>query len=204
MTRPTPSWSLVCWLLLACLPLPSLAQQAPAKPLPRLKAVPVTEQEAGTVRLMELMTDACPVGTVNEAQSFRIDQPGASQHNALFITMQCNDHPFTVGFGFYRVGELQRKLPSHPANQWTVDEVKAVSFPDLNGDGRFEVLAIVSAMSGMGPEGAYPFAVAAVWFEQPDGTWASDPKADKALESLRNPDVKKAVAALKKVYAKKK
>jgi hypothetical protein len=196
--------SLVCWLLLACLPLPALAQKAATKPLPRLKAMPITEQEAGTVRLMELMTDACPVGTVNAEQSFRIDQPGASQHNALFITMECNDHPFTVGFGFYRAGELQQKLPSHPANQWTVDEVKAVSFPDINGDGRFEVLAIVSAMSGVGPEGAVPFSVAAVWFEQPDGTWASDAKADKALETLKNPDVKKAAAALKKAYAKKK
>ncbi len=117
--------------------------------------------------------------------------------------MKCQDNRGVVAFGFYRNGKLEQALPTHPANTWSVEEIQAIAFPDVNGDGRFELLTIVSAITGMGPTGTEPFNVAAVWFQSADGNWAADPRADKALEQVRQPDVKKAVAALKKAYAKK-
>ncbi|HYO71528.1 MAG TPA: hypothetical protein VEU33_36155 [Archangium sp.] len=198
MKNPISTWLRVCRLLLVCFPLASVAKAPP----PTMKPVPITSQERASIKDFSPLGE-CAQPSVDPKQSFRLQQKGAPLDGALLISMMCQDNSGVVAFGFYRNGKLEQALPAHRANTWSVEESQAIAFPDVNGDGRFELLTIVSAMTGMGPTGAEPFNVAAVWFQSADGKWAADPRADKALEQVRQPDVKKAVAALKKAYAKK-
>lgn len=197
MKDPISTWLRVCRLLLVCLPLAAVAKAPPA-----MKPVPITSQEHQSIKDFSPLGE-CAAPSVESKQSFRLQQKGAPLDGVLLISMTCRDAQGVVAFGLYRNGKLEQALPAHPANTWSAWEIEAIAFPDVNADGRFELLTIVSAMTGVGPEGAEPFNVAAVWFQSADGKWAADPKADKALEQVKQPDVKKAVAALKKAYAKK-
>lgn len=198
MKNPISTWLRVCGLLLVCSPLASVAKAPP----PGMKPVPITSQEQESIKDFSPLGE-CKQPSVESKQSFRLQQKGAPLDGALLISMMCQDNVGVVAFGLYRNGQLEQALPAHPANTWSVEEIQAIAFPDVNGDGRFELLTIVSAMTGMGPTGAEPFNVATVWFQSADGRWAADPRADKALAQVRQPDVKKSVAALKKAYAKK-
>lgn len=48
-------------------------------------------------------------------------------------------------------------------NTWTFEEVLAVSFQDINGDKKKDVLVIANFITGMGQNGVIPFAVAGVY-----------------------------------------
>ncbi|MBM7114821.1 hypothetical protein [Archangium primigenium] len=196
MNRRMPSWShLGVWL---CLSLPVAAW---AKAPPPVKAVKLTPKE---VTALEAPKDGCGLEDIAEGQSFRLVQKGSALDGRMLVGMVCGSGGTSVTFLLYHQDKVQQVLPRHRANDWDVYQVEAVAFSDVDGDGRSDIVTIVSSMAGAGPTAAVPFNVAGVWYQTEDGQFVSDPKAEAILEEVRDPTVKKAVAALKKARVRMK
>jgi len=95
-------------------------------------------------------------------------------------------------------------LKDHPGNQWSVQKVDAVSLRDVNQDGIADLIVIVSAMSGIGPEGAHDFPAAGFWLGTKSGTFRTDPKALKILPYHRRITVRSVVRMLRHYYGQRK
>lgn len=76
------------------------------------------------------------------------------------------------GYRFHLLckGDTKLTLPANGeiVNSWTPDGLKAVSFPDLDGDGYADVMVIAEYMTGIGPDGAKPFPVASIYRNKKD------------------------------------
>ncbi len=69
-------------------------------------------------------------------------------------------------------------------NGWTLEEIQAVSFQDINGDKSKDVLVIASFITGMGKDGVIPFSVGYV-FLNADKKFIYSKKNDK-MNSVMN------------------
>lgn len=205
MKHPVVSGSWRHGWLLACLPLLALAKAPPSTPPPApVKAVPLNAREQNSLMESGVEFDKrCDGGTVFQEHSFHLQQKGGPYDGALFLTVLCNGDAGSTQFGFMREGKQYQPLPNHPANRWLMNQVEAVSFPDVNGDGRFDIVTLVSTEEAEGHDAEHPLMLAAVWFQGPEGQWTSDPKADELLGRTPTPNVKAVLAALKKLYARK-
>jgi len=197
MKRPLLSWLCLCGVL-------SLPLSSWAKAPPPVKAVKLTEKELESLERSEALWKRCEQPRLAENQNFRLQQPGSPLDGRALVAVLCLDMGVGVRFGLFKDGKLEQLLPEHPASAWNADEVQAVSFSDVDGDGRSDLVTIVSAMSGVGPTAAEPFNVGAVWFQTPEGQFVSDPQAEAVLEKVREPTVKKVLAALKKARVRQK
>ncbi|WP_276353087.1 FG-GAP repeat domain-containing protein [Cohnella caldifontis] len=77
---------------------------------------------------------------------------------------------------------------------WQLDSVKAVSFQDVNQDGRKDVLVLADYFTGAGEEGVVPF-TAATTFLQGNQEFISDTESDDDLYSSGNVSTVKDVTA---------
>lgn len=58
------------------------------------------------------------------------------------------------------------KFPSFYGNQWSeLFELKAISFRDVNNDNLTDIIIIAEFMTGIGKEGAIPFPIASIYFQ---------------------------------------
>lgn len=161
-----------------------------------VKAVPVKKSDVEKLDLTPL--GACENRAVIAEQSFKVEAGGNSHDGAMFVATTCTGGPTKAAWGEFKDGKLVRALPPHPANEWSVWEIKGVGFRDVDKDGNFDIVAVVSAMSGIGPEGAIPFDVAGVWYGQADGNWRTDEKANEKLQKIKRVTLKSAYKALEK------
>jgi hypothetical protein len=199
MKHPVPVWARVCGLL--CLCLSPLSQ---AKAPPAVRAVRLTAQEVEALQDLGPAEDRCKRPEVIADQSFRLQQKESRLDGAMLVSISCRSDGYAdqVRFALYRDGKRAQLMPEHRANTWAIDQVEALSFSDVDDDGLVDIVAIVSASAGAGPTAAVPFNVAGVWFQSADGTFVADPKADAILEKVREPSVRKAVAALRKAHVR--
>lgn len=69
-----------------------------------------------------------------------------------------------------RQGRTLVRLPDFPPNQdYAYDDTRAAAFADIDGDGREDITIIAGFMTGIGPGGAEPFAVAGFYLRGGDG-----------------------------------
>lgn len=67
-------------------------------------------------------------------------------------------------------GRTLVRLPDFPPNQdYAYDDTRAAAFADIDGDGREDIAIIAGFMTGIGPGGAEPFAVAGFYLRAGDG-----------------------------------
>jgi len=69
------------------------------------------------------------------------------------VTFYTNSHQFLL------IKDNKVIYKSQPGYVWTISELKAVSFYDLNRDGFEDITLITTQMTGMGPTGAQDFPV---------------------------------------------
>jgi hypothetical protein len=81
-----------------------------------------------------------------------------------FGKVKFESHHINEKLYFYlsKNGKRFYEFPSHEYT-WTLEEVLAVSFQDINGDKKKDVLVIANYITGMGKDGVVPFAVASVF-----------------------------------------
>ncbi|MEO1621742.1 MAG: hypothetical protein AAFU53_12020 [Cyanobacteria bacterium J06632_3] len=72
-------------------------------------------------------------------------------------------------------------LPPH-ADGWWFQEVKAVSFDELNGDSQGpDIIVIADYITGIGPTGSEPFSVAKAYFYEGDYRYRTDERLNELL-----------------------
>ncbi|MFY0576469.1 hypothetical protein ACN28S_20865 [Cystobacter fuscus] len=199
MNHPIRRWLPLCGLMSLV-----LSVSAWAKAPPPVKAVKLTVKERESLQGLEALWGTCENRQLAESQLFRLQQKGSVLDGKVFVAGTCMDAAGKVRFGLIAGNTLAQALPEHRANTWGIYEVEAVAFSDVDDDGRSDIVTIVSAMTGVGPEGAVPFSVADVWFQTEDGRFVADSQAEAVLEKVREPTVKKAIAALKKARVRSK
>ena len=94
--------------------------------------------------------------------------------------------------------KIAAELESTTPSSWACDEIDAVGFPDLDGDGKLDIVVVREFMTGIGPTGAQPFTVAEAWINKGGGKFAADEKLNESLEKKKAKtigDVKKLAKA---------
>lgn len=81
------------------------------------------------------------------------------------------------------------EFPSFYGNGSMLSEVAAVSFRDVNQDGRKDVIVIAKYMTGVGPDGAKDFPVADIYFQTEDGFVSIPELADRINSSAHNESI---------------
>ncbi len=121
-----------------------------------------------------------------EKQSFKISSNQLSLENVYFVPIQADFkneiHPnkdWSQNLSLLlidRKSQAIKELPKHPVLTWSFFEIKTVAFRDLQGDGKRCIIVNAAGMTGVGPEGAHPFDVYAIYIPEPNGTWRLDKK----------------------------
>ncbi|MDY7990561.1 hypothetical protein UY286_05525 [Paenibacillus polymyxa] len=62
-----------------------------------------------------------------------------------------------------------------------IDRIKAVSFKDLNQDGRTDIIIIVDYITGVNAHGIETLPVAGIYFQKKDNTYTTLPELDKSI-----------------------
>ncbi len=126
-------------------------------------------------------TEIVPRGDLVPEQSFTVDFAGYGR--VTFATYHDLDNsPPNVHFYLLRDGKVIHELPDFYGNQlWAFDEVDAVAFRDVNGDGLKDILIIAEYITGAGPGGAEPFRVIDVFFRGESGFYR-----EEAISELLN------------------
>ena len=70
-------------------------------------------------------------------------------------------------------GRTVYSFPKPYANDWACDKITAISFTDVNGDGRKDVIVMAKAVTGIGPTGARPFNANTVYYNTGKGRFAT-------------------------------
>jgi hypothetical protein len=179
--------------------LPLLVSLALSHP-PALEAKRASAKELAS--LPDLTKAVCATATVVPEQSFRF-AAGGPHGEALLLSVRCDDKGLTrTRFVELRKGQVAQVL-DHPANAWNTEDIEGVAFQDINGDGVPDLVAVVSAMTGIGPTGAVPFSVVGIWLGQTDGSWKADPEGNAFAGALKTHDLGHLLPALVKHYAKR-
>ncbi|MHB0883492.1 hypothetical protein ACYCSE_07675 [Paenibacillus sp. SEL1] len=62
-----------------------------------------------------------------------------------------------------------------------IDRIKAVSFKDLNQDGRTDIVIIADYITGVNAHGIETLPVAGIYFQKKDNTYTTQPELDKSI-----------------------
>ncbi len=119
-------------------------------------------------------------------QSFKISSNQPSLEDVYFVPIQADykngihsDKNRSQNLSLLLIDRKNRdikELPKHPVLTWNFFEIKTVAFRDLQGDGKRCIIVNAAGMTGVGPDGANPFDVYAIYIPEPNGTWRMDEK----------------------------
>lgn len=77
------------------------------------------------------------------------------------------------------------KLSNFYGNMWIFDEIKAISFRDVNKDGLKDIIVIADYILGHGENAATPFPVAGIYFQK-DKNFIDFAKLDESIYDSKN------------------
>ncbi|MEY3012116.1 MAG: hypothetical protein RIT45_851 [Pseudomonadota bacterium] len=103
-----------------------------------------------------------------DGQRFVLDWPKSGFDGALVVVASCGEGAGKYGVGVRLLDGTSSFSTELAVNQWSPDAVKAVLVRDVNGDGVPDVVLAATAMTGVGPTGAQPFAVMDALVSTPD------------------------------------
>ncbi|ESA33568.1 lipoprotein [Leptolyngbya sp. Heron Island J] len=120
-----------------------------------------------------------------EAHSFAITL--SDMGDVAFVTSRVyrEGAPDRLALRFRDVdGSYVPLVPNPDTPDWTLWDVDAVAFEDVNSDGAGpDIIVIAEYMTGIGPTGAQPFPVATVFFNDGDDYFATDSYIDELLST---------------------
>lgn len=101
-----------------------------------------------------------------------------------------------------RNGLVTYEFPIHYANEFGyIDEVVAVSFQDVDEDNKKDIIVICSVMSGVGKNGAIPFYVPDIYFQQEYGNYEIRRKiSDELYTHIETKNISNIVEFMTKKY----
>ncbi len=178
------------------------ATQASAAPADHFQAAVLSPAELQTVARMLKPLQAKYVpqddrakadGWIDNSQSFHIvsDQPGL--RDAYLVTVSADMQPQSVhdwqmSAAFVLIDRASGAitvLPQHPVMNWSAYEVETVAFRDVRGDGSRAIVIDVQGVTGIGPNGADPFDVYAIYLPGKDGSFKLDDGLQKRLDGVK-------------------
>ncbi|MEL7072126.1 MAG: hypothetical protein AAGN15_26280 [Cyanobacteria bacterium J06581_3] len=112
-------------------------------------------------------------------QSFAITLPYIG--SADFLAIENSNNRL-----FLRLRTDRNEYQNIYESDWTLWDVKAVSFEDIHQDGDGpDIIVIAEYITGIGPEGADPFSVATVFFNRGDDTFQEDAAVNQILSDRK-------------------
>lgn len=139
-----------------------------------------------------------------DGQRFVLDWPKSGFDGALVVVASCGEGAGQYGVGVRLLDGTSSFSTELAVNQWSPDAVKAVLVRDVNGDGVPDVVLAATAMTGVGPTGAQPFAVMDALVSTPDTSNTAIYRAavEKEREAMaKAKDVRAAATALERKIA---
>ncbi|WP_458120753.1 hypothetical protein [Paenibacillus sp. Z6-24] len=119
---------------------------------------------------------------INENQSFDVTLEHWGDIKFISTTNKLNSLKELQFFLSNKNGDVIYMFPEFYGNRkWLADGIKAVSFKDVNGDKRKDVVIIAEYTTAVGKQAAEPFPVASIYFQDQDGTFQSIPALDDKL-----------------------
>lgn len=125
-------------------------------------------------------------------QSFKISSNQLSLEDVYFVPIQADyknglqsNKTWSQSLSLLlidRKSQEIKELPKHPVLTWSFFEIKTVAFRDLQGNGKRCIIVNASGMTGIGPEGAHPFDVYAIYIPELNGTWRLDEKLHDVID----------------------
>ena len=144
-----------------------------------------TTQPLNQAELALIESELGPDEEVFEAHSFAITL--SEMGDVVFVTSRVyrEGAPDRLALRFRDVdGSYVPLVPNPDTPDWTLWDVNAVAFEDVNTDGAGpDIVVIAEYMTGIGPTGAQPFPIATVFFNDGDDYFATDSYVDELLSS---------------------
>jgi len=139
-----------------------------------------------------------PKGERIQEQSFKTN----FKHFKNVMFSSYNDFesgPGKVHFYLFRNNKIVYEFPEFPVDSgsWSFENVKAISFKDINNDGLKDVIVIAEYITGIGPNGMIPFLVKGVYLQR-KGKFVSAEKISKLLSSEKNYSSLKTISSIVK------
>lgn len=131
--------------------------------------------------------------SISPAQSFWVELQGWGR--VIFVS--ANDQTDGGNAIFYLANSGSQVIYTFPnfyGNSWTVYELVAVAFRDVNNDDLNDVIVIAECITGVGEIGAVPFTVADVYFQTSDGFERNRAQTEALNESGMNDSIKNVVS----------
>ncbi len=111
-------------------------------------------------------------GSVVAKQSF--DTKFAGFGKVRFVSLiDIRSGPGKCRFELRRGERVVYRFPKPYANDWSCEEITAIAFADVNGDGRKDVIAMAKAITGIGPTGVLPFNANTVYYNTGKGRFTT-------------------------------
>lgn len=127
--------------------------------------------------------------TVFEEQSFWVDLENWGkvkfisgwylEESKRVLKMGLIDHDQNI---LYKFSDLLEDTP------WNLYKVRAISFNDINRDGKKDIIVIAEYVTGAGPTGATPFPVAGIYFQK-DKEFVRVQKLDEQITDFESIDM---------------
>lgn len=136
-----------------------------------------------------------------DGQRFVLDWAKSGFDGALLVVAHCGAGAGKMGVGVRLLDGTSSYSAELAVNQWSPDEVKAVLVRDVNGDNVPDVVLAATAITGVGPTGAQPFAVMDALVSTPETSSTAVYRAavEKEREAMaKAKDVRAAATALER------
>lgn len=139
---------------------------------------------------------------VFEAHSFAVTLSNRGDVAFVASKIKREGAPDRLALRFRDVdGSYVPLVPNPEIPDWTLWDVDAVAFDDVNADGAGpDIVVIAEYMTGAGPTGAQPFPVATVFFNDGEDYFATDSSVDELLSSRGVETVSDVKTALEDVF----
>ncbi|MCB9740500.1 MAG: hypothetical protein H6747_14650 [Deltaproteobacteria bacterium] len=191
-------WSVVAGVLVMGITVASTAAAAKrAKPYKKTDGARVATAEQSTP-LDQFVGDqkGCEGGwKVLDGQRFVLDWPKSGFDGALLAVARCAAGAGKFGVGVRLLDGTSSFTTELAVNQWSPDAVQAVLVRDVNGDNTPDVVIAATAMTGVGPTGAQPFAVMDALVSTPETSSSAAYRAASEAERKAMERAKTAKAA---------
>ncbi len=130
-------------------------------------------------------------GWIDDTQSFHVVSGQNGLRDTYLVAVAgdpAGQHDWQMSAAFLLIDRATGRvtpLPPHPVMTWNAYEVEAVAFRDVRGDGTRAIIIDVQGVTGIGPNGATPFDVWAVYLPNADGTFRLDDGLQKKLDGVK-------------------